>query len=383
MIAIFMMKKVPSGNRLLLAVIAVVMLNLLITACGQQHGISGKVTSGGTGLSGVTMMLSGKNSAKITTDAGGAYSFGNLANGSYTITPSKTGFVFTPASSVQTMNDADITDVNFTATPVSTFSIFGTVTSGYSGMQDVTVMLSGTASSIRTTDSGGLYLFSNLTAGSYTITPSKTGFAFGPTSSVQTVTDTDITDVNFTATAVSTFSIFGTVTSGGSGMSGVTMTLSGAGSATTTTDAGGAYVFSGLANGSYTIRPSKTGFIFGPPSSGQSVSGANITSVNFIGTSTQDRIVACPSSGTTNVTIQDYLFTPSAVALGVNGIVQWTNNGPSTHTVTSGTMPNGDGRFNSGNLAAGTSICVQFLASGSYPYFSATDPRMTGNVTVR
>jgi plastocyanin len=377
------MKRIQVGSRLLLVVTTVVILNLSITACGQQRSISGRVSSGGTGLSGVTMMLSGKNSAKITTDTGGAYTFSNLANGSYTITPSKTGFIFAPTSRVETINDADITTVDFTAAPVSTFSVFGMVTSGYSGLSDVTMMLSGAASAMATTDAGGEYIFIGLANGGYTVTPSKTGFSFTPPNSVQTINNEDIISVNFTATPVSTFSLFGTVTAGGLGMSGVDMMLSGAGSASATTDSGGAYILSGLANGSYTIRPGKIGFTFSPPSSGQIISGANITAVNFIATSTQDKIVACPSSGTTNVTIRDFLFTPSAVALSVNGIVKWTNNGPSTHTVTSGTTPNNDGRFNSGNLAAGANICVQFLAAGSYPYFSTIDPSMAGSVTVK
>lgn len=374
----------PVDDRVLLVVTAVVILNLLITACGgQQHSISGQVSSSGVGLSGVTMMLSGKSSARITTDASGNYSFSNLANGSYTITPSKTGFSFNPTSSAQTINDADITTVNFSATPVSTFSIFGIVTSGYSGLSDVTMMLSGAGSAMATTDTNGNYIFSNLVNGNYTITPSKTGFTFNPISSAQTISDADITTVNFSATPVSTFGIFGMVTSGGLGLSGVTMMLSEAGSATATTDGGGAYIFSGLANGRYTIRPSKTGFTFNPPSSGQIITGANITAVNFIATSAQDRIVACPSSGTTNVTIQDFLFIPSAVTVNVNGIVKWTNIGPSTHTVTSGTLPNNDGRFHSGNLATGANICVQFLAAGPCPYFSAIDPSMTGSVMVQ
>src|SRR4030066_698503 len=84
-----------------------------------------------------------------------------------------------------------------------------------------------------------------------------------------------------------THSISGQVTSTGSGLSGVTMALSGASSATTITDASGNYTFTGLANGSYTITPSRTGFTFSPTSSPQTVSGADITAVNFTATATQ------------------------------------------------------------------------------------------------
>src|SRR4030066_678755 len=88
-------------------------------------------------------------------------------------------------------------------------------------------------------------------------------------------------------TVAVTYSLSGQVTLTGSGSSGVTMALSGASSATTITDASGNYTFTGLDNGSYTITPSRTGFTFSPTSSPQTVSGADITAVNFTATATQ------------------------------------------------------------------------------------------------
>ena len=84
---------------------------------------------------------------------------------------------------------------------------------------------------------------------------------------------------NFSGT---TFSISGSVkTARGAAVSGVTMTLSGAGSATTATDRSGNYKFTGIANGSYTITPSKKGYTFRPTSKSVVVSGANVTGQNF------------------------------------------------------------------------------------------------------
>jgi plastocyanin len=372
------------GHRVLLFLAAVAIVSSSLTSCGhtEKYSISGQVFSGGSGLAGVTMTLSGADTGMVTTDASGAYTFSDLGNGSYTITPNKTGFAFNPTSSAHTINDADITTVNFTAISFPTFSISGTATSGIAGLANVTMMLSGAGSGMVTTDAGGTYTFSGLGNGSYTITPSKTGFIFNPASSSQTLNGKNVTAVHFNATAVSTLSIFGTVTSGGSGFSGVTMTLSGAGSATATTDASGNYIFSGLTNSRYTITPSNTGFTFSPTSSSQTLSGANVTGFNFTAMSTQAQTVACPSSGTANVTIQDYSFTPPALTINVNRIVKWTNNGPSVHTVTSGTAPNKDGKFDSGSLGAGANVCVQFMAAGVYPYFSTLDTSMTGSVTV-
>ena len=92
----------------------------------------------------------------------------------------------------------------------------------------------------------------------------------------------------------STLSISGTVNLSSTGLQGVTMTLASGVTitvisvATTTTDASGNYSFTGLANGDYTIIPSKTGYTFYPPNSAQSLNGANISGINFAATNFLD-----------------------------------------------------------------------------------------------
>jgi uncharacterized repeat protein (TIGR01451 family) len=78
----------------------------------------------------------------------------------------------------------------------------------------------------------------------------------------------------------STFGISGTISPAANGAS-TTVSLSGSASASATSDAGGNYAFSGLANGSYVIAPSKSSFTFTPSGQNVTVSGANITSINF------------------------------------------------------------------------------------------------------
>jgi len=275
-------------------------------------------------------------------------------------------------------------DDNPIVVPVAvTYSISGQVASTGSGLSGVTMALTGASSATAITDASGNYSFTGLDNGSYTITPSRTGFTFSPTNSPRTVSGADITAVDFAATPVQavTYSISGQVTSNGSGLSGITMALTGASSATAITDASGNYTFTGLDNGSYTITPSRTGFTFSPTNSPRTVSGADITAVNFASTAgLSAQIVQCPPSGTTNVTIQDLLFTPDNVTISANGIVKWTNNG-TTHTVTSGTSPTSDGKFSSGNLGTGATVCVQFFGIGTAQYFCSIHPTMTGSVT--
>ncbi len=81
--------------------------------------------SGSAGVSGATVSYSGTASGSVTADGSGNYTIPNLLNGSYTITPSKIGYTFSPTNSNQTVNGADITGVNFTATPivVSVYSV--------------------------------------------------------------------------------------------------------------------------------------------------------------------------------------------------------------------------------------------------------------------
>jgi hypothetical protein len=65
---------------------------------GLRYTLGGRVTDHGNGLNGVTVTLSGSQSATTTTNATGAYSFDVLAGDSYTVTPSLAEYYFSPAS---------------------------------------------------------------------------------------------------------------------------------------------------------------------------------------------------------------------------------------------------------------------------------------------
>jgi hypothetical protein len=73
--------------------------------------------SGNAGVAGATVS-DGTNS--VTADGLGYYTLPGLANGSYTITPSKTGYTFSPVNASEAVNDLDITGVSFTATQTPT-----------------------------------------------------------------------------------------------------------------------------------------------------------------------------------------------------------------------------------------------------------------------
>lgn len=77
--------------------------------------ISGTITQNGTGLEGITVVLSGDASMSTTTDASGAFVFDGLDEGTYSIRPANDGYTFNPASINVTIEDADVVGVDFVA----------------------------------------------------------------------------------------------------------------------------------------------------------------------------------------------------------------------------------------------------------------------------
>jgi len=229
------------------------------------YNISG--TIGGAGGSGATVTLSGANAATTTANASGVYSFTGLVAGAYTVTPSKTGYVYTPAITAVTVSNANVT-ANFNSA-VQTFTISGTISG--TGGNGASVALSGAKAATTTTNSSGAYSFTGLANGSYTVIPSKTGYAFTPVNQAVTLNGANAS-ANFSATAV--FNISGTIS--GAGGNGATLALSGAKSATATANSSGAYSFTALLPGSYTVTPSKTGYVFTPAKATVTISTANV-----------------------------------------------------------------------------------------------------------
>src|SRR5713226_1157888 len=88
----------------------------------QTFGISGTI-SPAAGGNGATITLSGATSATTTGDSSGNYSFAGLANGTYAVTPGNRGFAYNPTSQNATVNGANISGVNFTATPQQVHSV--------------------------------------------------------------------------------------------------------------------------------------------------------------------------------------------------------------------------------------------------------------------
>ena len=407
--------------------------------------------SGSAGTVGATLST---GAASATSDASNNYTISGLAAGSYTVTPSKSGCTFSPSSSAVTITSSNVTGVNFTANCTApTFTI-----SGNAGTSGATVTA---GSSSTTSDGSSNYSMSGFAAGTYTVTPSKSGCTFSPASSNVTITSANVT-ANFTATcgsgdiqltsgvpvtgqsvalgawkyyyitvpagatnltfattaatadvdiftqfnakptsssyicrpytasgnetcsatnpaagtwwvgvngyAAGSFTITGTVTmpvatysiSGNAGTSGATVT---AGSQGATSDGSNNYTITGLANGTYTVTPSKSGCTFSPASSSITVASANVTGVNFTAT----------CSGPTTLFSNGFESSTGWAIVDVSGTAgNWTFN-------TSGTLPTASphggsylAKFNSYDAASGSQTRIYQTTGFAIPGSATT-----------
>jgi len=272
----------------------------------QAVTITGTVSPIANGA-GTTLALSGPMTASVTADLSGNYTFSGLADGVYTVTPSKSGFTFTPPNqTVIISGGVSSPGVNFTIQSIPTYTLSGTITGGANAI----VALTGSATKSATADASGNYSFSGLLNGTYTVTPGRLGYTVNPANQVVTVNGADVPSVNFTATPLPTYSISGTITGG----SGATVALTGGATLNTTADASGNYTLAGLFNGQYTVTPTKPGFTMSPLNQSVTVTTSNIGSVNFTATASSLAIDANVTFGrsTKATTIASPAFTTTA-----------------------------------------------------------------------
>jgi plastocyanin len=83
------------------------------------------------------------------------------------------------------------------------------------------------------------------------------------------------------------------------------------------------------------------------------------------------------AGGRPEVTIEGFAFAPPTIRVETGQEVTWTNADPTAHTVTAQ-----DRSFGSDPLDPGTSFSATFDRPGTYAYFCAIHPDMTGNVRV-
>lgn len=140
--------------------------------------IAGTVTdsSTATGIAGVTVTATGPSTATAVTAADGSYSINYLSPGTYALSATKTGYQNGSKSGV-VVTIGVTTTANMTMVSTSG-AITGTVVNATTGAGIVgaTVAITGPATRTITTGTGGSFSATGLSAGTYTITSSATGY---------------------------------------------------------------------------------------------------------------------------------------------------------------------------------------------------------------
>ena len=281
--------------------------------------LTGQVTIEGAGLAGVTVAISGLQDDQKLTDDNGTYNFTGLRAGNYTIDISgfdPTDVAFSRASGTATVAVGETKVQNFEGTYVRESTIEGQVSvDGIGGLADVTVTLQGMGSDEEeTTDSGGLFSFSDLRAGEYQLAISGFDgreYGFTTTSATVNVAHGRTENVPFEGIQLRTATIMGQVSVEGEGLADVTVTLIGEGeNETQTTNASGQYEFASLPAGNFNVAISgydPDDYKFATTSQSVTLSLGGTATVPFDGellrTSGISGLVSVEGMGLANVTV--------------------------------------------------------------------------------
>jgi len=282
--------------------------NQNFTANLIYYTISGRVTVGENGLSGVT--LSGLPHTP-TTNANGDYSDSIAYGFNGSIVPTLAGYTFSPVNRVYSNVTSAQSNQNFTANLIY-YTISGRVTAGGNGLQGVT--LSGLPHT-PITNANGDYSDSVAYGFNGTVVPSMAGYTFSPVSRIYSNVTSNQTNQNFTANLIY-YTISGRVTVGGNGLLGVTLLGL---PHTPITNANGdysdsvAYAWSGI------VTPSLPGYHFAPINRTYDTVVVNQADQNYIASviyyQIMGRVTIAPDVGLDSVLMSglpDTVFTDSS-----------------------------------------------------------------------
>ena len=250
------------------------------------------------GLGGVTVRLSGMADQQFVTESDGQFTFTGLRSGTYSVEISgfdmdEVGFGSVAKGATVGVGESKI--LSFDGTYLRTAGIMGQVSVEGVGLPNVTVTMTGEGEDkTDVTDSGGLYGFSKLKAGTYSIAISgydPDEVEFQTTSKTVTIALGETANEPFIGTLLRTSGISGRVSVEGMGIPDVTVTLAGAAEATYTTMDDGQYAFAGLAEGTYVVsimNPDETAYAFEEGTSHTVVLGDAMSEIrNFDATHTR------------------------------------------------------------------------------------------------
>jgi RHS repeat-associated protein len=239
--------------------------------------LSGMVTFNGSPLAGVALAASNGGSCTSSNSLGN-YSCTVPPGWSGSITPSLSGYAFTPASRTYSNVTAHQSAQNFTATLA--YQLSGTVTAGGSPLAGVAFAATNGAT-CTSSNASGQYSCTVAHGWSGSVTPSLSGHAFTPASRSYSDVTSALTAQNYAASAV--YQVSGAVTLNGSPLAGVAFAATNGGSCTSSS-ASGQYSCTVPPGWSGSVTPSLSGQVFAPASRSYSNVTANQTAQDYAGT---------------------------------------------------------------------------------------------------
>ena len=186
----------------------VAMLALVVTvaSCAEGNAPDGGVLTGytvsgtvtGAGKDNATLTLQGAGAPRTaTSNATGGYQFLNVPTGDYTLTVSKKGFAYTPPSQTVKVASKDfVVPAISSVVDLGAYAVSGTISGDVKSSIQVKLVGNGKTLSA-TTNSSGAFSIAGATAGTYTLTPSLTGYSFSPASRTVTVAGAAVTGQDF------------------------------------------------------------------------------------------------------------------------------------------------------------------------------------------
>ena len=242
--------------------------DITVTAAFKQvppttHSLSGTIT--GDIQQGVTVAVDATHSA--TTDASGNYTINGLTDGNYTVTPTLTGYTFTPATASAAISGADVTGIDFIASKKYKLTVNYGLGSGFYA------------------DGAKVDIHANIPEGMTFDSWTGDITDMDDTSASDTFITMPKSDISVSANFNITngpYSISGTIT--GDTVEGITVYAGYEHSAVT--DVNGNYEITGLFDGTYKILPCLTYNSFNPSYMEAVISGGNVTGIDFIDSNT-------------------------------------------------------------------------------------------------
>lgn len=165
------------------------------TATAITYTVSGGLGASGAGA---TLAYTDGTAKTATADGSGNFSFIVSYGWSGTVTPSLTGFTFSPASRTYTNVLANQTAQNYTPTAI-TYTISGAL--GATGAGATLAYTDGTAKTA-TADGSGNYSFTVSYQWSGSVTPSLAGYSFSPVNRTYTLVQANQTAQDYTPSVV-------------------------------------------------------------------------------------------------------------------------------------------------------------------------------------